>query len=72
MAKTAGMDLKDGFAEIADSIQEVLKSYSEAIKKGIEGGLTNVERAGLESKAMDLGITNLDFTETAEGLKLSE
>ena len=72
MAKTAGMDLKDGFAEIADSIQEVLKSYSEAIKKGIEGGLTNVERAGLESKAMDLGITNLNFTETAEGLKLSE
>ena len=71
-ARQAGMDLQSGFQEIADVITEIIKSYTDAINKGIEGSLTNVEAADLSGKAKNLGIGQLDFTQTAEGLKLSE
>ena len=71
-AQEAGMDLQNGFQEIADVIVEIIRSYTDAITRGIEGGLTNVEAADLSGKAKNLGIEQLDFTQTAEGLKLSE
>jgi len=33
--------------------------------------MTNTEKEDLVKKAQDLGITDLSFTETTEGLKLS-
>lgn len=71
-ALDAELDLKDGFEEIADAIQSIFKSYVESIKNGINGGLSNVEVADLRQKAFDLGVTNIDFNQTKEGLKLSE
>jgi hypothetical protein len=59
--------------ELSDMIQSIMKSYTEAINKGIEGGMTNVEAADLQVKAKNLGlIGDLSFIETAEGLKLSQ
>jgi hypothetical protein len=43
MVDIAGIEIADNLAEIKDAINDVLKSYSDAIKKGIQGGMTNVE-----------------------------
>lgn len=72
VAEASGLDFQNGLQEIADTIQNILKSYAEIISNGIEGGLTNVDAADLRSKAKDLGIENISFTETVEGLKLSQ
>jgi len=49
-------------------LADVIKAYIEAITKGIQGGLTNVEAEDLTNKAMSLGITDIRFEATAEGL----
>ena len=72
MVEYSGVEIEDGLEAVQDAIQAVLKSYVEAISKGIEGGLTNVEAADLRSKAADLGVHSLRFEETVEGLKLSQ
>ena len=64
-------DITEGVEEVHDLVLQVLKSYAEAITKGIQGGLSNVERKDLINKASDLGIS-IDFTETADGFKLVE
>ena len=67
----AGIELSD---EIADLMQTILKSYTDAISKGIEGGMSAAERTDLVEKVKSFGIVpeELDFTKTAEGLQLSE
>lgn len=64
--------IEDGLAEIEDAISDILKAYANAISKGIEGGLTNVEKQDLIQKASDLGLSDIKFEETAEGFKLVE
>ena len=72
MVSLAGVEIADNLAEIEDAINEVLKTYSDAIIKGIQGGMSHVEAQNLSSYAKDLGVTSkLQFSETAEGLKLS-
>ena len=66
------IEIEDGLAEIKDTISGILKAYATAISKGIDGGLTNVEMQDLVQKATDLGLSNIQFEETAEGFKLVE
>ena len=70
----SGIEIGEGLEEIQDAIQEVLKSYAEAIRQGIEGGMDNAQVADLRSKAKDLVGRDfeIDVTETAEGFKLTE
>lgn len=67
----AGIELSD---EISDFMKSILESYTTAISKGIEGGMSSAERTDLTEKAKSFNIklTDVDFTETAEGLQLSE
>lgn len=67
----AGIELSD---EISDFMKSILESYTSAISKGIEGGMSAAERTDLTEKAKSFNIklTDVDFTKTAEGLQLSE
>jgi len=42
-------------------ISNMIKSYSEAIAKGIEGGMTNAEKEDLIKKAYNLGFEPEDL-----------
>ena len=68
-AEAAGSEMTN---ELADMVQNILKAYTDAITNGIKGGLNNVQAADLRSKASDLGINNISFVETIDGLKLSQ
>jgi len=57
-AEKAGIELS---AEIQDMIQNIIKSYAEAIINGINGTLDNTGRDDLINKAASLDITNLQF-----------
>lgn len=70
-SEMAGLEIGNGLEEVKDTVLNILKSYSEAIMKGIDGGLSNTEAADLRQKASDMGIKDLQFTQTKEGLKLS-
>ena len=72
-AQQYGGLLQQDMAELADVLDDVLSSYADAIGKGINGKLTNAEALDLQNMTNGLGIDmNLDFTQTAEGLKLSQ
>lgn len=72
-AQQYGGLLQQDMAELADVLDDVLSSYADAISKGINGKLTNAEALDLQNMTNGLGIDmNLDFTQTAEGLKLSQ
>ena len=64
----------DGFKEkLADSLNEFLSSFIDLIKKGLSGTLSQTDFSNLSSYAKTyLHIDQLDFSETAEGLKLSQ
>ena len=68
-AEAAGSEMTN---ELADMVQNILKAYTDAIINGIKGGLNNVQAADLRSKASDLGISNISFVKTIDGLKLSQ
>ena len=70
-SEMAGLEIGNGLEEVKDTVLNILKSYSDAIMKGIDGGLSNTEAADLQQKASDMGIKDLQFTQTKEGLKLS-
>ena len=72
IAHSTGIDLGADLAEIEDTIHSILQSYTDAIVKGISGGLTNAEALDLQEKAFDMGLGELSFDETAEGLKLAQ
>ena len=67
----AGIEIS---AEMQDMISNMIKSYSEAIAKGIEGGMTNTEKEDLIKKAYNLGFEpeDLQFNETIDGLELTQ
>lgn len=71
-AEAAGADLTAEVAELADVISSIIKSYGDAINKGITGGLTKAESVDLTNLASSLGVNNITFDTTVEGLKLSE
>ena len=71
-AADAGLEIGNGLEQVKDTVVNILKSYSDAIVKGISGGLSNTEAADLIKKADNLGISNLHFQETTEGLKLAQ
>lgn len=60
-------------ADLADMVDSIVNAYTDAITKGIEGGLTNTEKQDLRRKSSDLGIelTNEDFINAAEGFQLT-
>ena len=68
----AGLKIGEGLEEVKDAVLNVLKSYTEAITKGIEGGLSNTEAADLVAKAQTLGVTDIKFDKTVDGLKLCQ
>ena len=64
----AGLELTD---ELKDMVQSITKAYTDAIISGIKGGMTNTDATNLRTVAKNLGVNDISFTETAEGLKLS-
>lgn len=71
-AKLAGADLDSEMAALADTITTIIQSYIDAINKGIAGGLTEGEKIDLTNIASSLGLKDISFDTTVEGLKLSE
>ena len=65
------LDIDTG--EIKNLISNIIKAYSDAIIKGIQGSMTHAEAGDLITTAKGMGIQlmDTDFTETANGLKLS-
>lgn len=69
---------KDAFsseqlAQLEDTLNSIISNIIDLIKSGISGTLTNLDKVNLQKELSQLGIGDitLDFTETAEGLKLS-
>ena len=58
-------------AELLDTLNANLKSYSDAISNAINGTASNVEIQKISDWANSLGI-QIDFTKTVDGLKLSQ
>ena len=72
-AANKGLLLEDTMAELADTLNDVLENYVSLIGNGIDGKLTNSQAQQLQTQATSLGFKgNLDFSKTADGLKLSE
>lgn len=68
-----GLILEDSMAELADTLNDVLQSYTDLISSGITGKLSNAGMQSLQAQAKSLGyIGKLDFRKTANGLKLSD
>lgn len=71
-----GLDLTsiNGFKEtVADSINDFFKNLGTMIKNALDGSISNVDAKHLQEYATQMGFEGqLDFSQTAEGLKLSE
>lgn len=77
LSNVEGIDLSaiDGFSDtVKDSINAFLKQIFENVNKAITGKLTNADVTTLTGQLKQLGLENLtlDFTETVDGLKLSQ
>ena len=70
-AEQKGILLENQMAELADTLNNTLESYIDLFSKGIQGNLSHEEARSLQNYATTLGINKLDFTETANGLKIS-
>ena len=71
-AADAGVILEDQLVELMDTIEGMLSNMTSLIASGIDGSLSNADAFNLQTWAKDRGyIGQLDFTKTAEGLKLS-
>ena len=69
-AESGGL-LANEMAELADTVADAIKSYADLIKNGISGSLSNVQAEQLQDWADSVGIGELTFTETADGLKIA-
>ena len=77
LSNVEGIDLSeiDGFSDtVKDSINAFLKQIFENVNKAITGKLSNTDVTTLTGQLEQLGLKNLtlDFTETVDGLKLSQ
>ena len=70
-ASESGGLLANEMAELADAVADAIKSYADLIKNGISGSLSNVQAEQLQDWADSVGIGELTFTETADGLKIA-
>ena len=71
-AAEAGQILPEQLAELADAVAEVLSQITSLITGGISGNLKNADALKLQDWATQHGFKGqLDFTQTADGLKLS-
>jgi len=77
-AASAANLIPEQIAEIKDAVVETLSTIAELINKGIKGTLSNVEALDLQKWGIEHGFVDangkstLTFTETVDGLKLSE
>ena len=70
-AARSGVMIPDALAKVADAVAGMLDNIVNLIKNGITGSLSNADANTLQQWADQFNI-DLDFTKTAEGLKLSE
>jgi len=63
--------MESELAELADTLNEIIKSYADTIAKALSGGLTNSEAATLTAQAKNWFGIDINFTKTYDGLKLS-
>ena len=71
VAAESGGLLTNELAELADAVADAIKGYADLISGGIEGSLSNVQAEQLQDWASTNGIGKLNFTETADGLKVA-
>lgn len=72
ITSSSGLLLDNEINELKDAIQNLLETYINLFKNGISGSLSSADASKLQSWASTLNPgLNLDFTKTAEGLKLS-
>lgn len=69
-AESGGL-LANEMAELADTIADAIKGYADLISGGVEGSLSNEGAQQLQQWASVNGIGKLNFTETADGLKVA-
>ena len=69
--KTTGLDMSMEIDSILDTIDNIIDTYISSIDAGINGSLSHQDAATLRRTAASYGVENLDFMETAEGLKLT-
>lgn len=63
------------FASLADALDNFFKNLTNQINKGIKGTLTNKDKLDLQQNlkgSYGVQLSEMDFTQTTEGLKLSE
>jgi len=72
-AQEYGDLLQSDVASLADTLDNVLKSFASSIETALSGSLTKSGAVDLTNMVKSLGLDNvqLNFTETANGLKLS-
>ena len=70
-AAEAGQILPEELAELADAVAELLSQMTSLITGGISGNLKNADAFKLQEWATQHDLGQLDFTQTADGLKLS-
>ena len=63
--------LPEQLTELSDTLSEFFNSIINLIKNGINGSLSNVDALNLQDWASEHGLGKLQFTQTAEGLKLT-
>ena len=69
-AESGGL-LSNELAELADTVADVIKGYADLISGAISGSLSNTQAEELQDWASTNGIGKLNFTETADGLKVA-
>lgn len=70
-AESNNLLLESELAELADTLNEIIKSYADTIAKALSSGLTNSEAATLTAQAKNWFGIDINFTKTYDGLKLS-
>ena len=69
-AESGGL-LSNEMAQLADTVADAIKSYADLISGGIEGSLNNEQAERLQDWANKNGVGELNFTQTADGLKVA-
>lgn len=70
-AAESGSLLSNEMAQLADTVADAIKSYADLISGGIEGSLNNEQAERLQDWANKNGVGELNFTQTADGLKVA-
>ena len=71
VAAESGGLLSSELAELADAVAAAIKGYADLISGAISGSLSDVQAEQLQDWASTNGIGKLNFTKTADGLKVA-